>query len=355
MQNMDYFNGCVYLRNLLPSSELAKLGHEVELVILGTNFPIESLCKSDIVVLSRTYQTDVFPIVNALKKAKVKVVYETDDDLESLDTTNPTKAVIDRTLSTVKMLGYESDAITTTTPYLADVLEKRYGKKPFVIPNALDLRQYKVNTKGSPVIVGWSGGCTHAIDLLLILDSLMEIQKKTRFHFVLQGFTIAMLDGQEYVWRRMRELGLDVYEEKEYIMHCIEMCDKIKKMQSLQFVPFYPAEMFGGLLSKLNLDIGLCPLRDSVFNKAKSCVKYYEYAATGAATLASDVVPYNTEVKYLWNNTPEDFKAKLEQLVVDKAFRQNLAKEQRDWVIENRDSSKVAKQWEAMFKQVKES
>jgi len=76
-------------------------------------------------------------------------------------------------------------------------------------------------------------------------------------------------------------------------------------------VPFYPPVMFPTLLASLNIDIGIAPLQDNEFNHSKSCVKFYEYAATGAATLTSKVLPYTKEVGYCAKNNVKDWVAKL--------------------------------------------
>ena len=97
------------------------------------------------------------------------------------------------------------------------------------------------------------------------------------------------------------------------------------------------------------MDIALAPLHENEFNKGKSCLKFYEYAAIGSATLASDVMPYNKEVGYCAKNTQKDWKDKIEKLIVDKDFREKLAKKQHDWVFENRELGKTAMLWEKAF------
>jgi len=87
-----------------------------------------------------------------------------------------------------------------------------------------------------------------------------------------------------------------------------------------------------------------------VFNEAKSCVKFYEYAATGTVTVASDVVPYNQEVGYCAKNTQKDWYDKLERLIIDKDFREELLEKQQKFVFKNRDIKKNIKLWEkALF------
>src|SRR5258706_9442943 len=90
--------------------------------------------------------------------------------------------------------------------------------------------------------------------------------------------------------------------------------------------------------------IGIAPLLDDQFNRHKSCIKYYEYAMSGAVTLASHVVPYSTEVPITAKNNRESWKRKLEEVL--QADRAKLFREQRDWVLANRDIEKNVELWE---------
>jgi len=97
----------------------------------------------------------------------------------------------------------------------------------------------------------------------------------------------------------------------------------------------------------LKLDIGIAPLLDDQFNRHKSCIKYYEYAMSGAVTLASHVVPYSTEVPITAKNKREAWKRKLEEVL--QADRTKLFREQRDWVLANRNIEKNVELWEQVL------
>jgi len=110
--------------------------------------------------------------------------------------------------------------------------------------------------------------------------------------------------------------------------------------------------MFPAIMRKANIDIGLAPLQDNEFNHSKSCIKFYEYAASGAVTLASDVHPYKSEVGYTAKRKTQSWVNRLEKLIVDKKFRAKLLKKQQKWVKDNRDLSKVVEKWEKAFDKV---
>jgi hypothetical protein len=137
-------------------------------------------------------------------------------------------------------------------------------------------------------------------------------------------------------------------EKKLYLEQAV---DWYKKMKNVKFfhVPFYPPVMYPLLMQSLGIDIGLAPLKNNEFNHSKSCVKFYEYASTGAVTLASNVLPYNKEVNYLTKNNVKDWVKKLDKLITDEKFRNNLKEKQSQWVKENRDINKVVDKWEEAF------
>jgi hypothetical protein len=130
-------------------------------------------------------------------------------------------------------------------------------------------------------------------------------------------------------------------ERNSYFRSALDFYSKLKNLRMLH-VPFAPPELHPSILSRSSFDIGLCPLQDTEFNKAKSAIKFYEYAAVGAVTLASDVGPYVDEVNYRAKNTKKDWIKKLEKLIVDKEFREKLRQQQYDYVYKNRNIGGVA-------------
>jgi hypothetical protein len=100
-------------------------------------------------------------------------------------------------------------------------------------------------------------------------------------------------------------------------------------------------------VSELALDVGIAPLSDHQFNHHKSCIKYYEYAMSGAITIASHVLPYSIEVPITAKNRRESWKEKLEYtLTTDRA---PLLQAQRDWVLAHRNMQKNVELWEQVL------
>jgi hypothetical protein len=68
---------------------------------------------------------------------------------------------------------------------------------------------------------------------------------------------------------------------------------------------------------------------------------------SGAVTLASNAVPYSTEVPITAKNNRESWKRKLEELL--QADRTKLCREQRDWVMTHRNIEKNVELWEQVL------
>jgi hypothetical protein len=100
-------------------------------------------------------------------------------------------------------------------------------------------------------------------------------------------------------------------------------------------------------LCEVALDVGIAPLIDHSFNHYKSCIKHYEYAMSGAVTVASHVLPYSAEVPITAKNRRETWKEKLEYaLTTDRA---PLLRTQRDWILEHRNMEKNVEMWERVI------
>jgi glycosyltransferase involved in cell wall biosynthesis len=79
----------------------------------------------------------------------------------------------------------------------------------------------------------------------------------------------------------------------------------------------------------MDLNIGLAPLRPSLFNRSKSEIKFLEYAAAGAAVIASRHGPYERVIEQgvtgLLVNSPHEWTSALNQLATDPGMRMDLA------------------------------
>jgi glycosyltransferase involved in cell wall biosynthesis len=359
LPGFSFYDGCIHNRNYQPALKLQELGHKVDMTLLNPQFNREKLLTMDFVVFSRYYPMDLSPLVLYLKRNNIKIIYETDDDLFNIPATNPTKPIIDQFLESVHMLGNACDLITTTTPYFETQLKKRYPNKPIcVIPNAIDFTAFLPRKRASEkVVVGWTGGVTHCIDLVMALEVIIKLQEKYDFNVVINGVSANPIEAQSFDWEKSCELGL-ANPEDPFMKSGLGFVRLLPRIKNFSFIPFYPSALYPQILSNMDLDIGLAPLIDNVFGRSKSNLKYYEYAAVESVTIASDVVPYNTEItqqECLVAETETDWYNKLEFMIKNKNERERIQKEQTKWMHENRDIKKVIHQWEKAFEQLMET
>lgn len=344
-------NGCWFYRNHIPSLALKDKGHQVNFMALNSGRGVPDAMRSfpDTVVFSRTYPIDPLMTLREFKRLGKRTVYDIDDDLWTVNPDNPSVALSEEKRRQYEHLMDECDAVTTTVPTLAKKLRK-FNKNVFICPNAVDEGMFKLKKDKMPkqrLRIGYSGAASHWADLQILPEVLDALQKKYDFEFILQGMCGQPLEAEIWGYERVLEYNLQP-EKKLYLENAIKWYKGMANVKMMH-VPFYPPVMFPQLLASLDLDIGIIPLHDNEFNHSKSCVKFYEYATIGAATLSSNVLPYKDEVGYCANNNTKDWVNKLERLIVDEKFRKELLEKQQKFVKENRTIEKVVSKWEDAF------
>ena len=357
MNEYSPMNGCIYVRNILPARRLQDMGHGIKFVLGNKQVPQSEIDWCDIAVFSRHYDTGVMDAIMALKDKKKKTVYETDDDLETLLKSNPQKVLenqLKTNLVSIKDLCDNVDLVTVTTDYLKDTLKSRHHCNVAVIPNHIDFDFYKPRRHDSKELrIGWSGGGTHATDLFYFVDVIAKLQRKYDFPFYIQGLTSMPLTGYIEMWRLAVSSGLwDMSTLHTDIPIYIQLLEKMQKMNmNFIHVPYYPITMFPGIMADVDLDIGVCPLVDTVFSRSKSCNKFYEYVAMDTLAIASDVLPYSLEPIIKAKNTPDlqDWYDILEKFIRDKRARKAALEVERAWVYEHRNAKNYGKLWEDAF------
>lgn len=192
-----------------------------------------------------------------------------------------------------------ADAVTTTTPYLANVLSKVSGRdNVYILPNCIQLTDPTwrfPRTKSDTIRIGWAGGSSHAKDLT-VLDGVMdEIYRRygDRVQFVLGGYDTR---GTYVWWDTEGNWHERAIEDHESIW--VKMSDTLfgnTPKRTHRVMRTLPINQYGFHYSQL--DIGVVPLQDIEFNRSKSELKLLEYGAYGVPVVASDVEPYSNAVR----------------------------------------------------------
>jgi glycosyltransferase involved in cell wall biosynthesis len=257
---------------------------------------------ADVVVMGLIHTQAGLTTMQGLRECFGKpMVVEADDNVLSCPTYNPAAKFYSPDSSIRKMAVAqirEADAVIVSTPYLKEVYSE-FNDHIYVMPNSIDFETWGKAQRGvnkGKITIGWMGGATHDDDLAIVLPAIKTLTKKypnVEFYF---------LHGAS---KQVRDIkGVRVSNKFERI-------DKYHKY-----------------VAKAGFDIGLAPLVDNAFNRAKSNLRWLEYSALGIPCVSSNVGHFaetiHNGVDGLLCDTPEDFTNALESLIIDKSKRKMM-------------------------------
>lgn len=211
-------------------------------------------------------------------------------------------------------------AITTTNQSLSDYYSRMFDLPAYTLPNMIDWgnRRWRIaKPEFNDVTVGWMGCHTHGADLDIVKNTIDRLSYEQELRVDLQGYIPADM-FELHINKRTISFG--------YVEH-----------------DMYPFRMAG-------FDIGLVPLLDEDFNQiGKSDLKFLEYTAIGAATVASNVGQYrhtisNKNTGMLVENTDDDWYEAIQYLADDKR-REKMIAAATKYVREKRSIDKTYHLW----------
>jgi glycosyltransferase involved in cell wall biosynthesis len=359
--------GCAYWRCTEPTRILnEQYGNEMYVEVTN-NVQYDALLAFDIIIVQRgLFGQDTVPImaiVERLKLAGKKIVYETDDDLFTLLHDNNCFYVITPSeQQAIQWLIQESDAIFTTTPHLAKQLGQEH--KTFILPNSMDfdkiVHPVRDKERDDVLFVLWHGGESHDRDIGYVSKAL---QRLIASRDDLQNKT-----GKDIYWGFMGYLPdfITQYMERKYPV-MVQPSDKdndlkkyvtdltIKGRGGVKYIKGVKTEEFHNYLAYLEPDICYCPLLPNVkFQDSKSNIKVIESLMAGAATVASDVGPYSDipDDVIIKARTPEQMTQGIRKLIVDEPFRKELLAKGQEWAYTNFNIKQNAKLWHDALVQI---
>ena len=201
-------------------------------------------------------------------------VLDLDDNLFDLPENHPDfiSGVYAPTLLSLLSLLQEVDAITVPTNTLKESINDLAEAPIHVVPNYLDLnlwgiRPFSAKPKEDQVTILFFGSPSHIIDLPVIAEALKQTYAKYpgKLEYVLYGIPVPTDYSFEFP---VRHIPSETFVYQDFP-------EKIKK---------------------INATFGLAPLSDSLFNRAKSPIKFFEYTALGLPTIASNIAPYQSVI-----------------------------------------------------------
>jgi glycosyltransferase involved in cell wall biosynthesis len=316
--------GCSHIRNLLP------LAHPVNRPHLAVSASFH-YAPADVVIVERAWDphTNVVEADELVARTRADgacLVYTVDDALLEA----PSIPLSSRTI--VRTLCRRAAGVIVSTPFL----QRRFAQlnpHVHVVPNALDERLFFKGTAegargaGERLVVGFMGTLTHESDLMLVVQPLRALLRRTAgtVEFQIVG---GISDSS---WLRVFD-GLPVQKLKV-------------PPESVE----YPA-FVGWMRRNLRWDIAIAPLADSPLNLGKSDIKFLDYSALGFPGVYSAAPAYlqtvhQGETGILASNSPAEWYEALERLVKDSALRNNIAAQSQRYVRSERTLEHRAAAW----------
>jgi glycosyltransferase involved in cell wall biosynthesis len=204
--------------------------------------------------------------IRLVKEGGSKIIYEIDDNLLELSYDHPEFDYYDSKKILVKTLLESADAVITSTKKLASELQKINANcvvaKNFLTIEPNKYRVLRDNEQEFNVL--YMGTPTHIPDLEMVLPA----------------------------FAKMKEEGIDI---RLYLVGMRGESKKYKFIRNIHTPPgisCYPHFM-SWMKSFTNIDLGIAPLTNTLFNQCKSAIKYYDYLSISVPTMASSIGEYS--------------------------------------------------------------
>lgn len=301
--------GCGFYRIRLPLWTLKRQGHNtVWSPKFSRDETIEGYAGITAVLAQRVAEPEASDAFRReCERGDLLMVYEVDDDLWTVDQSNPVHDVYadrDRRARIAANLR-AAHRVTTTTDYLANrILEVAPRADVRVIPNTLpaEVLSWPAAGGGEQVVFGWAGGDSHAIDWKTIIKPLRQFlwdNPQVRLHTIGADFASRLVAGMRGQHR-----------------HRTWLPDVPQYWQAVDF------------------DVALAPLARHPFNRSKSPLRPLEMAFRGVPVIASRFGPYATFVRHgvtgLRVRTEKEWRQAMQLLAHDTAARAEMSAAARE-------------------------
>ena len=254
---------------------------------------------ADLLVLCDVVDVDLIRVVEQRRARGLPTVYEINDHFRAPQTWNRTAYLADNLLtrSLSAQLAARADLVQFTCPALAEIFgginprHAVFGNHLWSLPAARDSRDTDI------VWLGWGGSLGHLADLewvMPVLRGLLARHPHVRLAIMGPQNLGALFDWVPPERFRFRKGG-NIAEYYAFVD---------------------------------TLDIGICPLLPTPFNRCRTDIKLLELSAHGVVPVCSDLDPYRAVVRpgengFLFTDLPE-LENILERLVCEAALRQRV-------------------------------
>lgn len=315
-----------YLRYRAPAEQLGwrlLQGRE------GSTVNLDYIREADIVLIQR-----VFPhwyehyqkIIENVRMLQKPLLYEIDDLLIALPPEHPFLNSYTPTLEYILLGMMDADRVIVSSQLLAKIFAPFHDDIkvwPAYLPDSI-WQPKRIQISSHDVVrVGYMGGMTHMPDLDMIAPVIQKLLDE-------YGNQIEL-----HLWGCKPSIELN----GNVIVHYLE-----EKINYLEFVDDF---------SSAQVDIWLGPLQDTIFNRCKSSIKYWEYAAVGGTGVFSDLEPYLSVVENQKDGflvkTQEDWYRTIMHLISNPNLRDSTSKRARLKLERQGKMSDHLQEWEQIY------
>lgn len=329
--------GCGYYRAIWPAKAVTEK-YDIEIVVSakddqkndlqaevrdGKIYAVKFPEDADVIVMQRPMHVWLGKAIPYLRMAGVAVVVDIDDDLESLHPAHPAYASLHPRNNQVynwnvaRQSCRDATLVTVSTEPLRKMYTPLTGECR-VIKNGVPESFFEINEPTTTSIsrtIGWMGSVhSHPDDLQAMGQTPSRLQR--------EGFPWKFVGPDRGIQTALR------FDTEPFATGYVQMED----------IPWEIQRTIG---------IGVAPLQDTRFNRAKSYLKELEYSALGVPSVCSDLPEYRELAQHtgaLMARRPKDWYQHLKRLATDDAFRTAQGEKARRGAARHTIESK-ADQW----------
>ena len=265
---------------------------------------------ADVVVVGRKDQGEFYAQWGALKEFyNLPIILDTDDNIFHVRPSNPgysgyapgSEAITWNRHGVQKVF----DAITVSTKNLIDVY-KKYNPKIYHLANNLDVKwwnSFPSHKKDDFIRIGFVASAAHPEGVRIVRDPVVKILEK---------------------YPNTKLLVTQMYRD---------MFKDTPVFDRVEAIPWIKLEEFPEKYKALGIDIGLAPLADNLFNRAKSNLRWMEYSVQGVPSVVSPVEAYSCVrdgIDGLVAQEKDEWFDAIEKLVLDPELREKMGKAAMD-------------------------
>jgi glycosyltransferase involved in cell wall biosynthesis len=222
-----------------------------------------------------------------------------------------------------------SDYLIVSTPFIQKEMKRIFKKPIYVIPNSIDFNIWDNlmwDPKGDKIRIVYTGCGNHSGDVEIVKKPILKL--------------------------------LDEYPNLEFIMPIpFESWADVDHPRVINKNCWSSIGHFPQMVAGWNPDIGIAPLRDSNFNRAKSNLRWLEYSALKVPTVASRVVPFEESIKegkdgILCSSSIQWYEA-LKSLIENKEKRLRMGMDAYKRVKSQNSMDDIARRYKSVLESIK--